>query len=439
MNKLIYLLFIVFLLSGCSLNKNASFWSSSKVIDQEKDVDNKIADERKVFSKNKILIKEFNPKLEIKLNKNLNSKNTFSDLTNNNGQLNFDTNLNRTSRYKFSKIKNFYQSEPEISFYKENIIFFDNKGSVLNFDNNSKLIWKKNYYSKSEKKLLPVLQFANNDKFLIVADNIAKYYLINIKTGELVWMKNNIAPFNSQIKIFKDRFYIIDFSNTLRCFSLKDGSEIWNIKTQNSLIKSQKKLSLVIVKDLIFFNNSIGDISAANLNTGELLWQLPTQNSLIYESTFSLETSDIITDNNSLFFSNNNNQLFSIDINTGNFNWEINVNSSLRSTIVGDILFSISKEGYLFLIDKNNGNIIRITDLFNSFKVKKRNLIEPTGFIIGSNKIYLSTNNGKLLIVDISTGKTISVLKIDNDKILRPLINNQNLYTVKDKAIIKLN
>ena len=321
----------------------------------------------------------------------------------------------------------------------KNIIFFDNKGSILNFDNSSKLIWKKNYYSKSEKKLFPILQFVNNGEFLIVADNIAKYYLINIKTGELVWMKNNIAPFNSQIKIFKDRFYIIDFSNTLRCFSLKDGSEIWNVKTQNSLIKSQKKLSLIIVKDIIFFNNSIGDISAANLNTGELLWQLPTQNSLIYESAFSLETSDIITDNKSLFFSNNNNQFFSIDINTGNFKWKIDVNSSLRSTIVGDILFSISNEGYLFLIDKNNGNIIRITDLFNKFKIKKRNLIEPTGFVIGSNNIYLSTNNGRLLIVDISTGKTISVLKIDNDKILRPLINNQNLYTVKDKAIIKLN
>ena len=439
MNKLLYLLFIVLLLSGCSLNKDTSFWSSSKVIDQEKDTDNKIQKKIKIFSKDKTLIKELNQKLEIKIDKNLNSNNTVVELTNNNGQFNFDKNLQRTSRYKFSKIKNFYQSEPEISFYNENIIFFDNKGSILNFDNSSKLIWKKNYYSKSEKKLFPILQFANNGEFLIVADNIAKYYLINIETGELIWMKNNIAPFNSQIKIFKDRFYIIDFSNTLRCFSLKDGSEIWNIKTQNSLIKSQKKLSLVIVKDIIFFNNSIGDISAANLNTGELLWQLPTQNSLIYESAFSLETSDIITDNKSLFFSNNNNQLFSIDINTGNFKWKIDVNSSLRSTIVGDILFSISNEGYLFLIDKNNGNIIRITDLFNKFKIKKRNLIEPTGFVIGSNNIYLSTNNGRLLIVDISTGKTISVLKIDNDKILRPLINNQNLYTVKDKAIIKLN
>ena len=46
---------------------------------------------------------------------------------------------------------------------------------------------------------------------------------------------------------------------------------------------------------------------------------------------------------------------------------------------------------------------------------------------------------GKLLIIDIKSGKTISTLKVDNDKISRPFIMNKNLYLVKDNAIIKLN
>ena len=141
-----------------------------------------------------------------------------------------------------------------------------------------------------------------------------------MNNGELLWSKNNLAPFNSQIKIYKDKFFIIDFSNTLRCFSIKTGKEIWNIKTENSLIRSQKKLSMVIVDDLLYFNNSIGDISAVNIKKGELSWQLPTQNNQIYESAFSLETSDIITDGNSIFFSNNKNQFFSIDLETGSYN-----------------------------------------------------------------------------------------------------------------------
>ena len=58
---------------------------------------------------------------------------------------------------------------------------------------------------------------------------------------------------------------------------------------------------------------------------------------------------------------------------------------------------------------------------------------------MGINNIYLSTSNGKLLIIDIASGRTISTLKIDNEKISRPLIVNKNLFIIKDNAIIKLN
>jgi outer membrane protein assembly factor BamB len=376
--------------------------------------------------------------VSISLGDIFNNNSKVRDYFNNDGRLDYDGILKKSSRYKFSKIKNFYQFEPKISFNDNNLVFFDNKGSILKFDDKSKLIWKKNYYSKSEKKLKPILQFANDGKTLVVADNIAKYFALDINTGELLWSKNNLAPFNSQIKIFEDKFFIIDFSNTLRCFSLKNGEELWNIRTENSLIRSQKKLSMVIVNDLIYFKNSIGDISAVDINEGELLWQLPTQSSLIYEAAFSLETSDLITDGNTLFFSNNKNQFFSIDLGTGSFNWENQVNSSLRPTLVGNYIFTVSLEGYLIVIEKNSGNIIRVTDIFNSFKKKKRDKIKPVGFIVGTNNIYLSTDHGRLMVIDIQSGRTKSILKIDNDKISRPFVLDKNLYVVKENAIIKL-
>ena len=257
--------------------------------------------------------------LKIELSKKVSNNKKNNLQTNNDGRVKFNGTLEKTSRYKFSKIKNFYQYEPEISFNNRNIIFFDNKGTILQFDYNENLIWKKNFYSKNEKKMNPILQFSNNGKYLVVADNLANYYVLDLKTGNQLWTKNNLAPFNSQIKIFKDKFFIIDFSNTLRCFSLLDGKELWNIVTENSLIRSNKKLSMVISDNKIIFNNSIGDITAVDMDKGETLWQLPTQSSSVYESAFSLETSDLILDNENLYFSNNRNQIFSIDINVGNF------------------------------------------------------------------------------------------------------------------------
>ena len=433
MSKIFQLLLIIIFFSGCSLNKNSKFWTSETIKEIQEQKFEKIFDDPKALSQ------ELNTNINLNLSKNFTKNKSSVKFTNNDGRVNFDGSLKKSSKYKFSKIENFYQFEPIIAFNKNNVIFFDDKGTVLQFNNRSKLIWKKNYYTKSEKKSNPILQFANNDKFLIIADNLSKYYMLNLETGDLIWSKNNSAPFNSQIKIYKDRFFLIDFTNTLRCYSLKNGEELWNFQTESALIRSQKRLSMVIVEDVIYFNNSLGDISAAQIDDGELLWQLPTQSDVLYESAFSLETSDIITDKKDLFFSNNKNQFFSIDIKSGTFNWENNVNSNLRPTVVDNFIITVSLEGYLIVIDKITGNIIKVTDIFSGFKPKKRKEILPTGFIVGLKNIYLSTNIGRLLVIDIKSGKTISTLKIDKDNISRPFVSNQNLYLVKDNAIIRLN
>ena len=433
MNKIIIFFVFIIFISGCSFNKNSKFWTASQNILEENN-----SNYKEIFVKEEALSRELNSNISINLGNNISNNLKVRNYFNNDGRLNYDGALKKSRRFKFSKIKNFYKFEPTILFDNKDLIFFDNKGSILRFNEESKLVWKKNYYLKSEKKLKPILQFANNKKILIVADNIAKYYALDLTNGELLWSQNNLAPFNSQVKIYQDKFFIIDFSNTLRSFSVKSGEELWNIKTENSLIRSQKKLSMVIVNNLLYFMNSLGDISAVSIDSGELLWQLPTQSSLIYEAAFSLETSELITDGNTLFFSNNKNKFFSIDLETGSFNWENKINSNLRPSLVGDYLFTVSLEGYLIVIEKKSGNIIRVTDIFRSFKKKKRNKIKPVGFILGINNIYLTTDNGRLLVIDIKTGKTNSVLKIDNSKISRPFVLDQNLFVIKDDAIIKL-
>ena len=349
---------------------------------------------------------------------------------------------------------------------KYNVIFFDNKGSILKFNNNSELVWKKNYYTKREKKQKPILFFANNKKVLIVADNIAKYYALDINTGELLWSKNNSAPFNSQIKIFKDKFFIVDFDNILTAYNINNGEKIWNVQTATKLVRSQKKLSMVIVDEKIYFNNSSGDVTAVKLDTGELMWQSPTQSSLIYDDSFFLKTSDIVADKKNLYLSNNKGNFLSIDLDTGTLNWQQKVNSNLRATLIDNYIFTVSLEGYLVIIEKSSGIIIRMTDLFVQLKNKKKIALltdkkynplymfsktkkkktsidkpsfKPTGFIVGKNNIYLSTDHGRLFIIDVATGITKKIMKIDNGKISRPAVLNKSLFIIKDNSIIKLN
>ena len=452
MNRSIYIFFSILFLYSCSLDTKTGIWTKNKKIGEKKiDIKNQIIKKR--ISKNI----EYNSQLKIKLIKENAAKDrSFNQLTNNNKKSNFDSNLKNISKYKFSKIKNFNYFEPEIVFDEKNIIFFENKGSILKFDDLSKLIWKKNYYTKIEKKSDPILFFGKSDNKLIVADNLANYYAIDLTTGNLLWKKNNNATFNSQIKIYENKIYVIDFMDVLRCFSLEDGAEIWSVTTENTFIKSDKKLSIAIKDQKVIFNNSMGDISAVDINTGELLWQIPTQSSLLYENSFSFKTSEIVIDKDSVIFSNNRDRLFSVDLSTGLTNWYKEIDSNIRPVITQGLIFTITNDGFLIIIDQKTGNIIRKTNIFNQtvktknnskikkigtsiMKFSKHDKIRAIGFVVGLKNIYLTLDSGKMLIIDISNGRTKSSIKIDNGIISAPFVLNNNLYVAKENSIIKLN
>ena len=435
MNKKFYFFIIFLFITNCSLDTKSGIWSQSKDIVSE----NKNKKE-KLFKKAEIYEEEFNTGLKIRLKGDLEKKNSNKNLLNNTGIVKFNGQLKKISKYKFSKIDKFYQYQPELLITKENtLIFFNDKGTVLNFAKNNKLVWKNNVYSKFEKKQKPILYFASNDKILIVTDNLARYYAINVDTGKTIWSKSNIAPFNSQVKIFKDKFFAIDFENVLRCFSIKDGNEIWNFKTEKSFIKSQQKLSFIINNNKIVFINTLGDLTSVDIETGNLVWQTPTQSSTIIENYFSLKNSDLISANNLIFFSNNQNEFFAVDENNGGINWIQNLNSNLRPTFVDGLVFTVTLEGYLVAIDSRNGNIVRMTNVLSIINNYKKKNIKPEGFIISNDKIFLSLNNGRLVVIETLTGKPSDVVKIDSQKISRPYILNNEMFIVRDNAIIKLN
>ena len=432
MNKLIFTLVVLFFLNNCSFNENSRIW---------KDKENKLENNKKitkVFSENKSSVKEFNQDLKLDLSslKILNKKN---DNQNNLGLQSYKGDLRKIGSFKFSKLEELNKLDFEPIFLKNGVIFFDKKGSIIKYDNNQKIIWKKNHYSKSEKKLKPKLNFIVDEQNLLVADSIAKYYSINISTGKLNWSKINEYPFNSNIKKHKDKIFIVDYKNTLRCYNIKDGSECWNLQTEDSFTISNIKYSLIILNGNVIFSNSIGDITAVDIETGLITWQLPTQSSSIINETYNFKTSKLVSDGNSIYFSNNKNQFYSIDLKTGTTNWINEVNSYIKPILVGNLIFTISKEGYLYLIDKNKGNIVRITDLFLNYKDKKRKNIYPVGFAIGDKNLFLTNTDGKMIIAGIEDGKIIKIEKVSSGLVSEPFIFNNNLYVVRNGSIIRYN
>ena len=428
MNK--YFLLFLILIYGCSFNSNSSFWSKTKKTQIDKNLT------KTLFKNIEPNINEFNPNLKITLptiktnilNYNLNNDGFTSDIISS----------DKFSKFKFSKIENFSDYEPNILVSENNLFFFDNNGTIIKFNKKSEIIWKKNYYSKTEKKNNPILFIALDARNLFIADTNANYYSLNIKNGNLKWKKKHTSSFNSQIKIKDGKALIVDMENNLKCISLKNGKILWSVPTEITIVSSQKRHSVVLIKDTILFTNSVGDLTAVDFETGDIIWQTPTR-TLDFSKNITLRISDIVSDKKNVYLSNNKNEFISMNINTGITNWKQSINSELRPAVISDYIITVSNEGLLIIINKNTGDIIRINDLLKNIKKKKRKDYFPVGFVVVSDKLYLTTMNGRLFVVDFFDGSVDKILKLDSDKLQRPVYFNKSLYIIKDNSIIRIN
>ena len=432
MNKVFVLILIPFFLYSCSLNSNSKIWN------KEQNKLEKSKDFKKIDFEEKKEVTELNSSIKINFSNIQLNENSLND-QNNFGSLKYLGMLEKVGSFKFSKFKDINNLNFKPLFLENGLVFFDKKGSIIRYDENSKIIWKKNYYSKSEKKLSPKLSFYKEEENIYIIDTIGKIYSIDILNGDLNWKNNNNYPFNSEIKISQEKLFAVDYNNILRCFNKKDGSQCWKYQTETSLTLSNTKYSIILYKDNVIFSNSLGDVTSIDISSGTVNWQIPTQSNLILNQSYNFKNSRLVGDDNSIYFSNNQNQFYSIDIKNGFINWMNQINSSLTPILIQDTIFTISDEGYLYTLQKKEGNIIRINDIYEIYKPKERKKIKPIGFKIGNEKLYLTNNDGKILVVDLSTGKVVKTQKISRETISKPFINNENLYIIKNGSIIKFN
>ena len=424
-------IFFIFLI-GCSIDNKSGIWSKNEKIksaNQYKDI---------IFEDNKEVSQELNKNIKIYLKDKYTLNNKKNYYNNNTGIKNYDGNLKQIKKIKFSKIKNFSKFKPDILYSENgNIYFFNSKGTVIKFSKNLEVIWEKNIYSKKEKKLNPLLNLAIEKNTLILTDNLSNYYALNILNGDLLWRKTNSAAFNSEIKIAENKIFTVDYDNILKCFSIENGNLLWEYQTENTLIKSTKKTSLVLDENKVIFLNHTGDLNTLDQN-GNLIWQTPTSKSIIYEDSFTNIYSDIVLDNNTIYFSNNKNEFFAVSLDTGSVKWRKKINSSIRPTITKDLIITIADNGFLIILDKKNGKLVRSTNIKTKIKNKKWDDLVNNGFLVGKNKIYLSTN-GKLNIIDLSDGLSKKIVDLDKKFIARPYIYEKSMYILSSNQIIKYN
>ena len=441
--KVLFLLIAFTLLNNCSFDSKTGIWGDSakekKRISELEKEQKEIIKVEKIYSSNKIFNKEVAFAKNIVLSKPQNKSSwtmSYENHQNNLGNIYFEGANSFVLKKKIGKDK-FSGSKKITSLlvFKNNIIFSDDNGTVFSINEKGKILWQRNIYKKTYKKIYKNLTFSIYEENIHIADNIGFVYSIDSNDGSLKWIRNYESPFKSNIKVYDNKIFLINQNNKIFCLKVNDGSLIWNVLSISSFIKSQNLLSLAITKEgeLLAITSS-ADIFKINLQTGEVLWSRNTAESLYSDATDFFVSSELVISNDEVIFSSGNN-IFSLDLYSGMTNWKQEVSSISAPIIIKNNIFIVTHYGYFIILDKNTGEIISSSNILKILK-KKKQKTRITGFIMGSDKIYSLTLNGFLIVSSAKQGMPEYYKKIGGTNISPLIINNGKLYILTDKSKI---
>jgi len=440
-NLIFFLIFI--LISGCSFDSKTGIWDGEdderiKISDLEKR-QKEIIDIYKVYTSNKTYSKEVSLSEQILLSnpkKNLSWEMSGLNHQNFLGNIYLPSIENNFLKKKVGKNK-FFISKTKTPFLiiNNNIIISDDRGTIYNINNKGNLKWKKNIYKNTYKNIYKNLVFSIYKNIIYVADNIGFIYAIDLKNGNIIWIKNNSIPLKSNIKVYDNKIFLIDYDNKIISLNTNDGSKVWQVLSISSFIKSQSLLSLAVSTegDLIAINSS-ADLFKIEANSGNTSWSKNFAKLVTLDATDFLKTSQILLSDDDIIFSADS-SIYSYNILSSITNWETQVSSTDVPIVDGNNIFIVTKNGYFVILNKNTGKIISSNYILKILKKKKRDT-NITGFIMGSGKIYSVTLNGFLIVSSAISGKVEKYIKIGETIKSSPIINNGKLYILTENSKI---
>ena len=442
MNKINYLIISFFLINNCSFDNKTGIWTGSDQITKKEN--NSKQNTEFIFKKQNIKISEIDLSTEqtIKIDKPKNYNEWSQRYQNKSNNINNVTFLNEGNYQKLSKISN-SRVNKNILVYKNNLFFSDSRGNIGAFSlRENKLLFKYNFYKKKLKKIKKEIKLLVKENTIIAVDNFGYIYSIDYKQKKIVWAKNYLIPFRSNLKIINETLFVSDEKNKVILINIKNGDKIDELYTQPSQAVSDFESNLAVDNNnnLLFMSTS-GILYSLNfINNKSINWIINFKQ----ESEIIYKGNPIIVSNDKIIISSKDN-ISLINVNGAKI-WDLNIKSNLSPIVSGNTIFTVNKDNYLILINKNTGQIIFSKNIYSLIteefqKNLKRKIKKISHIYLTGNKLLLISENSYFIELNLKNIININSIKKNPFKISSDVIFNDKkmVFINKSNRIYKVN
>jgi outer membrane protein assembly factor BamB len=279
------------------------------------------------------------------------------------------------------------------------------------------------------------------DGIVYVTNQEGKVIALNENSGELIWEHSTTGELESTPVIAEGILYYGGENGILTALSAEDGKEIWTFRTEGPLLGS-----ILVHKGELYFGSGDHNLYALDALTGEERWRFATRGWIINTPAISGDM---------LVLSSLDGRVNILDTDTGKRRYTFNgIGRAIfgSPTITDDIAYIPFDNGFIYAINARE----KETLFYSRYYRLKLQLFWwdmtdhpglPKGVIWGtrlkgstlskdissdSEKVYISTNQGKVYALDSKTGKILWKHTTGSGLLSPPLVIN-NIAFVGDQ------
>ena len=347
------------------------------------------------------------------------------------------------------KKKTKYFSSVKSNIYEKNLLSFDNKlfyiddvSNIYSLDLNLSILKKFTLYKKKYfQDYLLKFSLSSDGEHLFISDNLGNVHSYDPKLNQIKWSSKLGVPFVSNLTLYKNNLYVINDNGKIYSFDSKTGNQNWSYESATNIIKNYSAFQVVVEQDNLIFSNDLGDLYCIDLIQKNLKWSVSLEaNTNLTNANNLLQISKIIIKDNNVFLSTNKNKFFNLNLNSGQVNWIVDLPdaSTITSLVAQNKLINITDNGYILVLEKENGSILYkknlLSNLKNLIKDEKKVLFKYS--FISSNNLYIISENG--FIFKISTNKLDGILykKIAKNFSSNPIVISNHIYILDKNGLI---
>lgn len=272
---------------------------------------------------------------------------------------------------------------------------------------------------------------------LFVTTGFGDVFAFDAASGRQLWKSNLGVPIVNAPVANGGRVFVSSEDNHFVALAETDGRTLWDHQGISESAGILTSTSAAVAGDTVIVPYTSGELFALRIDNGTPEWSdMLTKSGNV---TALSELDDIagrpVVDRDMVFAISHSGTMAAININTGERVWTRDIAGTQTPWAAGDYVYVLNTTGQVLCLTRKTGEVKWIHQLPRWTHPEQRDgAIVWSGPVLVSNRLILTSSNGKAVSISPYTGGLMGRVDIPDGTYIPPVVANGTLYLLTNDA-----